>query len=168
MTSTWIRAEDVEQSWFDLDVEVLVPKGFWKKGKRNVDWLEALHMALRREDWPIENIQAHYSYFEAPVQNPDEDEIDYQGRELPPSAAFKVGVDGEWLVDHPDFFRHAWKLERGITVKGRKYKLWITRITAHNGPLDGEFWEHPNLAVRQKGAPKAFEGGPRDWYPGVE
>lgn len=169
-TGTWIRAEDVEQSWFDLEVDVLVPKDFWKKGrgKKTEHWLEDLHMALRREDWPPENIAAHYSYFEEPVRNPDEGEHDYQGHGLPAAAAFRVGIDGEWLVDHPRFFQEAVKLENGIEVQNRKYKLWISRITAHQGPLDGEFWENPNILIREKGAPKAFEGGPRDWYPGIE
>jgi hypothetical protein len=188
----WIRADDVAQSHFDLEVLVLVPEDFWdedpeppylhpeqkhfwreavpeRRGWR-VAWLDDLHDELIRLGWPPQTISAIYSYFEAPLTNPDEGERLEQG--MSPAATFRVSIDGDWLIRHPTFFQDAKKLEKKISIKTkekkRPYQLWIERITARNGPLDGEFWENPRIKIRPSGAPKAFEGGPRDWYPGIE
>src|SRR5579871_5548594 len=133
----WIQARDVAEAWFDVEVLVLVPEGFWEKEEEppflhpeqkyfwrkaiperrdwRAEWMEDLHDELMRLGWPPQTISAVYSYFEVPLTNPDEGERKDQG--VPPAATFRMGVDGTWLVRHPNFFQDAQKLEKRIYIK---------------------------------------------------
>lgn len=187
-----IPAKDVRESAFEMMIEFEAPKGFWDpdpevlyhhpsqayfwKGAvprpqpedwRN-DWLMNLHSSLRAKDWPRENIDALYSYFEDPVGNPDEGaQLD---PEVPPLVSFNIWIPGDWLVEHPTFFHDVDKLEKrglSVKVKGKKKNFKFShRLIGVRGPLNGEVWESGTFVVtppREK--PQAFEGGPRDWFP---
>lgn len=189
-----LREKDVKESGFLIELEFEVPEGFWDKDpeppyynpsqkyfwKRAMPpepseydwrdgWLDNFHDALSRRKWPRQSIDASYSYFEEPLQNPD------MGQERDPdrlpAMRFYLWLPGEWLVDHPEFFKDLEKLgKKGVMVRARGKKvpsrLFYYRIFAQNGPLQGADWEGTYFDIypgRQK--PEAFEGGPRDWFP---
>jgi hypothetical protein len=188
-----LREKDVRDSQFDIEIQFEAPEGFWEpdpeapyrhpeqrhfwKGavpKRQseywrVEWLDDLHMELRKRGWPAENVDAMYSYFEDPVWNPDEgEELE---PDMPPAVEFRLWIPGDWLIRHPDFFMDLERLKKkGMTVrvngKKKNFKLFYYRINVKDGELDGEAWEDSFFIVKPpREKPKAFEGGPRDWFP---
>lgn len=172
----------VKESSFQVELEFEVPEDFWDlkepvyedpaqklfwEEARIVreNWLDNFHWALRRSGWPAENIDAIYSYFEEPVQNPDEGEE----RAWPPIMRFYINIPGTWLVDHRDFFRQFDHLRKdGLKVltkdQGRVFHLNYWRITAEGGELGGETWEGTYFVVhpRREGL---VRHGPLEWFP---
>lgn len=190
---TELPAKDVRESAFDLEIDFEAPEGYWEpdpemlhhhpaqaylwKGSRpparsefwRDDWLESLHSALRSRDWPRENIDAMYSYFEDPLMNPDEGAE--RDPDITPAVRFRVWIPGDWLVDHPNFFQDLKKLQKTglqVKVKGKKqqFRMLDYEIRGDRGPLDGSLWQNSFFVVRPpREKPEAFEGGPRDWFP---
>lgn len=190
---TELPPKDVRESVFELEVDFEAPEGYWEpepealyhhpgqgyfwRGARppampeywRNDWLQNLHSALRDRDWPRENIDAMYSYFQDPLMNPDEGEE--RDPDITPVVRFRVLIPGDWLVDHPKFFQDLKKLQKNglqVKVRGKKrpFKLFDYEIRGNSGPLDGGLWQNTAFVVRPpREKPDAFEGGPRDWFP---
>lgn len=164
--------EGVEPPYFDP-----FQKYFWKRAMPSEQsegwtwkdtWLANLHQALRKRGWPDEYTEALYSYSEGEPWNPSEgDEPD---EDVQPLVGFWVRIPGEWLEDHPKFFKDLEKLEnKGVNIKMKRkeqnFKLAYWRISAEFGELGGTDWEGTIFLVKPRKTPPGFEGGPRDWFP---
>jgi hypothetical protein len=176
--------KSVYQSDFVVELEFEVPDDFWEEKEQvfhdpsqtyfwqeskptfyGENWLEHFHAALQRRGWPTENIDAIYSYFNDPVEDPD------LGEEpgYPKLMKWNLFLPGEWLVNRPHWFLEFDHLSReGLEVKTRGdikwFKLVYWRISGNSGPLEGEAWEGTYFYVKQRKMP-AFEGGPKEWFP---
>ena len=192
---------DVRESAFDLELEFAVPEAFWEKEsepepppyrdpaqryfwKGSVPkppkepdapwqdrWLESFHHALISRGWPRETIDAVYSYFEGPVENPDRDEE--PNTERAPAMSFRVWIPGDWLASHPEFLKDLPNLaKRGLGVRTgeriRMFPLHYWRLTGQQGPLRDVELEQAVFDVaapRRREAPAAYRKGPKEWFP---
>jgi hypothetical protein len=176
----------VKDSTFDIELEFEVPDDFWEAKEKPVyedpaqmlfweealivreNWLENFHFALRKSGWPIENVDAIYSYFNDPVQSPDEGEKEPG---WPPVMRFHVTIPGAWLVEHPDFFQQFEDLaKKGVRVKTKgqekHFRLDYWRITANWGDLGGQTWEGRYFIVTRRREDPGYRG-PLAWFPEI-
>jgi hypothetical protein len=174
----------VKDSVFDVEIEFEVPENFWDVKEPAYDdpaqrlfweearivrenWLERFHWALRKSGWPIENIDASYSYFEDAVQNPNDGEEEART----PAMRFHVSIPGTWLIRNPDFFEQFIGLAKKglkVTTKGREkpFRLDYWRITAEGGDLGGEAWEGSHFVVTQRREDPGYRD-PLAWFPRI-
>lgn len=182
-----LLSKDVKESNFDVELQFEVPIDFWDKEPKppfehpaqlelfkirppaRKQWLEGFHFALMRLGWPRQTLDAVYSYFESPVDDPEEGEK--RDPDRLPLVRFYVWIPGDWLLEHPDFFRSFDSLSTdGLIVFGEgPYRLVYWRIHSGDGPLKGTDWgDSGYFIVRDRKLPSAARAeGPKEWFPGL-